>query len=86
VRDSDGNKSLVSDDFNFAFIKEFWYLLKDEVRIMFNQFHANEVVPKSFLAYFLTLIPKISSPLELKDFCPISLLGCLYKLLSKVLC
>jgi len=52
---------------------------------MFDQFHANEVLPKGMLAYFVTLIPKISSPLDLKDYRPISLLGCLYKLLSKVL-
>jgi len=32
----------------------------------------------------VALIPKVSSPLELKDYRPISLLGCLYKLLAKV--
>ena len=85
VRDSDGGKNPVTDGFNFAFIKEFWYLIKNEVRIMFDQFYANEVLPKSMLAFFVTLIPKVSSPLELKDFRPISLLGCLYKLLAKVL-
>jgi len=85
VKLSDGNKSPGSDGFNFAFIKKFWPLLKDEVRIMFDQFHANEVIPKSLLAYFVTLIPKVSSPMTLKDFRPISLLGCLYKLLAKVL-
>jgi len=85
VKENDGNKSLGSDGFNFAFIKEFWYLLKNEIRIMFDQFHANEVVPRSLLAYFVSLIPKVNSPLELKDFRPISLLGCLYKLFSKVL-
>jgi hypothetical protein len=52
---------------------------------MFDQFHGNEVIPKAMLAYFVALIPKISSPLEVKDFRPISLLGCLYKLLAKVL-
>ena len=66
-------------------MKEFWGLLKHEVRIMFDQFHANGVLPKSMLAYFVALIPKVSSPLELKDYRPISLLGCLYKLLAKVL-
>jgi len=55
------------------------------VRIFFDQFHANEVLPKGMLAYFVTLIPKVSSSLELKDYRPISLLRCLYKLLAKVL-
>jgi hypothetical protein len=39
----------------------------------------------SFSSYFVTLIPKILNPHELKDFRPISLLGSLYKLLAKVL-
>jgi hypothetical protein len=52
---------------------------------MFYQFHGNERIPEAMLAYFVALIPKINSPLELKDFRPISLLGCLYKLLAKVL-
>ena len=85
VRDSDGGKSPGPDGYNFAFVKEFWYLIKDDVRVFFDQFHANEVLPKGMLAYFVTLIPKVSSPLELKDCRPISLLGCLYKLLAKVL-
>jgi hypothetical protein len=85
VRESDGNKSPGPDGYNYAFVKEFWYLIKEEVRIMFDQFHANEILPKSLLAYFVALIPKVSSPLELKDYRPISLLGSLYKLLAKVL-
>jgi len=85
VKESDGNKSPGPDGFNFAFIKDFWYLMKDDVRIMFDQFHANEVVPKGFLSYFVALIPKVSSPMAITDFRPISLLGSLYKLLAKVL-
>lgn len=84
-KESDGNKSPSPDGFKFAFFKEFWYLLKPEIRIMFDRFHANERLPKSFLSYFVTLIPKVKSLLSLKEFCPISLLGCLYKVLSKVL-
>ncbi|GKV32708.1 hypothetical protein SLEP1_g41295 [Rubroshorea leprosula] len=34
---------------------------------------------------FLTLIPKKLSPTELKDYKPISLIGCVYKLLAKVI-
>jgi hypothetical protein len=36
VRLSDGNKSPGPDGFNFSFLKNFWSLLKDEVRIMFD--------------------------------------------------
>jgi hypothetical protein len=63
----------------------FWYLMKDGVRIMFDQFYGNLVLPKNFLSYFVVLIPKVDEPFALKDYRPISLLGCLYKLISKVL-
>jgi hypothetical protein len=33
----------------------------------------------------VALIPKVNSPLSLREFRPISLLGCLYKLVAKVL-
>lgn len=85
VNDNDGNKSLGPNGFNFAFINEFWYVLKNEVRIMSNQFHGNEVVPKCLLSYFVTLVHKVASPFSLKDFQPISLLQNIYKLLSKAL-
>ncbi|MCH82218.1 LINE-1 reverse transcriptase like, partial [Trifolium medium] len=85
VKDSDGSKSLGPDGFNFAFIKEFWDLLKFDIRIMFDQFHGNATLPKGILSYFITLIPKVYSPQSLGDFRPISLLGCLYKLIAKVL-
>jgi len=80
VLKSEGNKSLGPDGFNFAFIKAFWYLLKGNIRLMFDQFHGNEVLPKSFLSYFVALIPKID---KLKDYRPNSLLGCLYKVTGK---
>jgi hypothetical protein len=85
VKSSDGNKSPGPDGFNFSFLKKFWELLKGDIRIMFDQFHGNSCLPKSFLSYFVTLIPKVSSPVSLSEFRPISLLGCLYKLIAKVL-
>jgi hypothetical protein len=85
VRECDGAKSPGPDGFNFAFINEFWDLLKGDVHIMFDQFHGNSRLPKGMFSFFLTLIPKVSSPQSLGDFRPISLLGCLYKLVAKVL-
>ncbi|WJX96923.1 hypothetical protein P8452_78057 [Trifolium repens] len=85
VKECEGSKCPGPDGFNFAFIKEFWDLMKHEVRIFFDQFHGIDCVPNCLLSYFITLIPKIKSPQHLGDFRPISLLGCWYKLLSKVL-
>jgi hypothetical protein len=83
--ESDENKSPGPEGFNFAFIKSYWYLLKADIRILFDQFHGIGKLPKSVLSYFVALIPKVDSPFGLGDFRPISLLGCLYKLIAKVL-
>ena len=40
---------------------------------------------KSLNASFLALIPKKVDAVEIKDFCPISLVGVIYKIISKVL-
>jgi hypothetical protein len=85
VSECDGNKSPGPDGFNFNFVKNFWSLMKNEVRILFDQFHGIGSLPKGFLSYFIALVPKVQSPLSLRDFRQISLLGCLYKLLAKVL-
>jgi hypothetical protein len=60
-------------------------MLKGEVRILFDQFHGNASLSKSFLSYFVALIPKVRPSFGVTDFRPISLLGCLYKLIAKVL-
>jgi hypothetical protein len=85
VLKSDGNKSPGPDGYNFAFVKRFWPLLKGEIRVMFDQFYGNARLPKSLLSYFITLIPKVASPSKLGEYRPISLLGCIYKIIAKVL-
>jgi hypothetical protein len=85
IKDCDGNKSPGPDGFNFAFLKAIWNVCKGEIRIMFDQFHGIGSLPKCFSSYFVTLIPKVHSPSTLGDFRPISLLGCLYKIIAKVL-
>jgi hypothetical protein len=85
VMHSDGNKSPGPDGFNFAFVNTFWSMLKGEVRIMFDQFYANASIPKGMMSFFIALIPKVACPSSLGEFRPISLLGCLYKIIAKVL-
>lgn len=50
-----------------------------------EEFYQKGALCRSLNATFLTLIPKISSADELKDFRPISLMGSFYKLLAKTL-
>jgi len=50
-----------------------------------NEFHSNGVIPKGYNSSFITLIPKLEDPQNLGEFRPISLVGCMYKILTKVL-
>ena len=51
----------------------------------FDYFHRHSMFEWSMNASFLTLIPKKCNAVNIKDFHPISLVGSVYKLLSKVL-
>ena len=52
---------------------------------MFQNFHTLVVFEKSLNVSFLALIPKKVDAVEIKDFRPISLVGGIYKIISKVL-
>jgi len=73
------------DGFNFFFIKSNWEIIgKDVVRaILF--FQSSGYFLRGCNASFITLVPKKANPSELNEFRPISLVGCIYKILSKVL-
>ena len=48
----------------------------------FEHFHQHSMLDQSMSAYFLTLIPKKSNAVNIKDFHPISLVGSVYQFLS----
>ncbi|XXG72211.1 hypothetical protein AAC387_Pa07g1359 [Persea americana] len=73
------------DGFNFSFIKAGWGFLEEDYKSMLSEFHLRGRISKEMNATFLTLIPKVPNQIELKDYRPISLVGCLYKLLAKIL-
>ena len=50
-----------------------------------NYHHQHSVFEQSLNASFLTIIPKKGNAVNIKDFRPISLVGSVYKLVSKVL-
>ena len=50
-----------------------------------SKFYKRGRINREMNATFITLIPKVPNPVELHDYRPISLVGCLYKLLAKIL-
>ncbi|CAJ2657018.1 unnamed protein product [Trifolium pratense] len=85
VWDCDSFKSPGPDGINFGFIKDFWAELRGDIMRFISEFHRNGKLAKGINSTFIALIPKVDSPQRLNDFRPISLVGCLYKILAKVL-
>lgn len=85
IWDCDNYKSPGPDGVNFGFIKQFWLDLKDDFMRFITEFHRNGKLAKGINSTFIALIPKVDSPQLLNDFRPISLVGCMYKVLAKVL-
>lgn len=85
VWECDSFKSPGPDGISFDFIKQFWAEMKDDFMRFLIEFHQNGKLSKGVNSTFIPLIPKVTSPQRLNDFRPISLVGCLYKVLAKVL-
>nr|GEZ46489.1 RNA-directed DNA polymerase, eukaryota, reverse transcriptase zinc-binding domain protein [Tanacetum cinerariifolium] len=63
----------------------YWSLLEDEVVEVMNHFYNNGFCHKGGNSSFIALIPKTQSAKLVKDFRPISLIGSLYKIITKLL-
>jgi hypothetical protein len=68
-----------------AFFHKCWEVVGDDIMDFFEEFHTHCKFEKSLNATFIALIPKKRDALNIRDFRPISLVGSMYKLLSKVL-
>lgn len=73
------------DGFLVEFLKVFWEVLEGDIMGVIFEFFQKASLCRSVNATFLMFIPKLRAAKELKNFRPISLLGCFYKLLAKVL-
>ena len=85
LREMEGDKAPDPDGFIMAFFQKCWSVVEKDVMDVFDYFHQHSVFERSMNASFLTLIPKQCNAVNIKDFCPISLVDSVYKLLSKVL-
>ncbi|XP_068472346.1 uncharacterized protein [Phaseolus vulgaris] len=85
VWNCDSSKSPGPDGFNFGFLKHYWEIIKLDVLSAVKDFASKSNWPRGSNASFLCLVPKVENPQQLGEFRPISLVGCLYKIISKAL-
>ena len=85
VWDCGSEKSPGPDGLTFKFIKQFWNIIKPDVMRFLDEFYVNGIFPKGSNASFLALIPKVADPQLLNEYRPISLIGCTYKIVVKIL-
>ena len=85
VWDCGSYKSLGPDGLTFKFIKQFWSTIKPDFLGFLDEFHVNGIFPKEPNASVIALIPKVIDPQMLNEYRPISLIGCIYKIVAKIL-
>ena len=78
-------KALGPDGFQAFFFKEYWEIIGLDVWKMVKQAFSGVTLDPRMLETLLVLIPKVESPVSMKDFRPISLCNVVYKIITKVL-
>lgn len=73
------------DDFTIGFYIKCWEVVKGDIMKTFQSFHEQGRFERSLNSTLIALIPKEKGAKELRDFRPISWIGSMYKILSKVL-
>nr|GEY07116.1 transposon TX1 uncharacterized [Tanacetum cinerariifolium] len=71
--------------FSFKFIKKNWDILKDDIISYVQEFDNSAYILRGCNSSFITLILKIDDSLSKGDYRPVSLIGCQYKIIAKVL-
>jgi hypothetical protein len=69
----------------FLFYQKFWDVVKQDVFNMFKDFQCGSLDLFRLNFAMLTLIPKVDNASKMKQFKPISLLNCSFKMFSKLL-
>nr|GEW67470.1 RNA-directed DNA polymerase, eukaryota, reverse transcriptase zinc-binding domain protein [Tanacetum cinerariifolium] len=79
------DKSPGSEGFSFGFYHRYWNCLEKDVEQALRYFFLHGTFPKGGNSSFIALIPKTYNANMVKDFRPITLIGSLYKIITKIL-
>nr|XP_025692411.1 uncharacterized protein LOC112794635 [Arachis hypogaea] len=85
VWDYDSFKTPSSDGYNINFIKKCWDEISAEFTVVVLGFFQSSKLPTDATVTWVALVPKFIGVKEIKDFRSIRMMGCVYKVISKVL-
>nr|GFA40824.1 RNA-directed DNA polymerase, eukaryota, reverse transcriptase zinc-binding domain protein [Tanacetum cinerariifolium] len=79
------NKSPGSDGFTFEFFKRYWSFIGPDFCSAIDCFLESGNFPMGSNASFIALIPEVTDAKSVTNFKPISLIRCVYKVVTKIL-
>ncbi|GJR98417.1 hypothetical protein Tco_0270591 [Tanacetum coccineum] len=86
VWDCGENKiSGVPDDFTFEFFRKYWNCIGPDFCVAVEHFFVNGSFSKGCNSSFVALIPKVTDAKFVNDYRPISLIGSVYKVVTKIM-
>nr|GEX22680.1 RNA-directed DNA polymerase, eukaryota, reverse transcriptase zinc-binding domain protein [Tanacetum cinerariifolium] len=85
VWDCGTNKSSGPNGFTFDFIRRNWKIMDQDVVNAVHKFFNSSKFPPRCNFSFITLIPKNPDAKAVKDFHPITPIGCIYKIIAKIM-
>nr|GFA92259.1 RNA-directed DNA polymerase, eukaryota [Tanacetum cinerariifolium] len=85
VWDFGENKSPGPDGFTFEFFRKYWDTLGFDFYAAVEWFFEHFMFARGCNSSFIALIPKTQDPKFVSDFHPVSLIGSLYKVVTKIL-
>ncbi|KAL4322009.1 hypothetical protein AHAS_Ahas14G0167600 [Arachis hypogaea] len=85
VWDCESSKAPGSDGYNMNFVKKCWNEIGTEFTTVVMAFFETARLPADSNITWVALAPKFVGAKEIKDLKPISMVGCVYKVISKLL-
>ncbi|KAL7613388.1 hypothetical protein Lser_V15G07136 [Lactuca serriola] len=80
-----GEKASGPDGYTFKILKSKWDLIKADIFRFMKHFESHGSLARGCNSSFISLISKVKDPLHLGDYIPINLIGCLYKIIAKLM-
>jgi hypothetical protein len=80
-----GDRAPSPDGFNGLFLKKCWPVIKQEFYKLAHDFHKGNLSLLNINGSYITLVPKVATPVSVNDFRPISLTNVCLKFLTKLI-